>query len=99
MTLETVEAMNVALPVLMAAAANRRDALFGTGVTYSPKVFIPLTMLCRDRCGYCTFAKAPARLDAAYLEIEQVLAIARLGAERGCTEALFSLGERPELRY
>ena len=99
MTLETVEAMNVALPVLMAAAANRRDALFGTGVTYSPKVFIPLTMLCRDRCGYCTFAKAPARLDAAYLEIEQVLAIARLGAERGCTEALFTLGERPELRY
>ena len=61
MTLEPVEAMNVALPVLMAAAANRRDALFGTGVTYSPKVFIPLTMLCRDRCGYCTFAKAPAR--------------------------------------
>jgi len=99
MTLETSEAMSASLPVLMAAAANRRDALFGSLISYSPKVFIPLTMLCRDRCGYCTFAKAPARLDAAYLEIEQVLAIARLGAERGCTEALFTLGERPELRY
>jgi FO synthase len=62
-------------------------------------VFIPLTQLCRDRCGYCTFARPPARLDAAYLSPEQVLDIARAGAEAGCHEALFTLGERPELRW
>ena len=67
--------------------------------TFSPKVFIPLTMLCRDRCGYCTFAKPPARLAAAYLTADEVLAIARAGAAAGCHEALFTLGERPELRY
>jgi FO synthase len=76
-----------------------RDARWGRRVTFSPKVFIPLTMLCRDRCGYCTFAQPPARLDAPYLEPDQVLAIARAGARRGCHEALFTLGERPELRY
>jgi len=68
-------------------------------VTYSPKVFIPLPMLCRDRCGYCTFAQPPARLAAPYLTPDQVLDIARRGAEVGCHEALFTLGERPELRY
>ena len=68
-------------------------------MTYSPKVFIPLTMLCRDRCGYCTFAKAPARVTSPYLLPEEVLAIARAGEEAGCHEALFTLGERPELRY
>jgi FO synthase len=68
-------------------------------VTFSPKVFIPLTMLCRDRCGYCTFAKAPARLAAPYLSPEEVLAVAAAGREAGCHEALFTLGERPELRY
>ncbi len=68
-------------------------------MTYSPKVFIPLTMLCRDRCGYCTFAKAPARLASPYLSPDEVLAIARAGAAAGCAEALFTLGERPELRY
>ena len=68
-------------------------------MTYSPKVFIPLTMLCRDRCGYCTFAKAPARLTSPYLTPEEVLSIARAGQEAGCHEALFTLGERPELRY
>jgi FO synthase len=68
-------------------------------VTYSPKVFIPLTMLCRDKCGYCTFAQPPARLDTPYLEPDDVLAIAREGAELGCHEALFTLGEKPELRY
>ena len=67
--------------------------------TYSPKVFIPLTELCRDRCGYCTFAKAPAHLDAPYLTIDQVVEIATRGERAGCTEALFTLGERPELRY
>ncbi len=80
-------------------AARRRDAAFGTRVTYSPKVFIPLTMLCRDRCGYCTFAKPPARLDAPYLTPDEVLKIARRGAELGCHEALFTLGEAPEARY
>jgi FO synthase len=71
----------------------------GTRITFSPKVFIPLTMLCNDRCGYCTFAQPPARLDAPYLTPEQVLAIASRGAAVGCKEALFTLGERPELRY
>ncbi|MFN8036269.1 MAG: 5-amino-6-(D-ribitylamino)uracil--L-tyrosine 4-hydroxyphenyl transferase CofH [Acidimicrobiia bacterium] len=83
----------------MARAASRRDGFHGDRVTFSPKVFIPLTMLCRDRCGYCTFAKAPAHLDAPYLGLEQVLAIARHGAAMGCHEALFTLGEAPEDRY
>jgi hypothetical protein len=68
-------------------------------VTYSPKVFIPLTMLCRDRCGYCTFAKAPARLDSPYLTPDEVLAIAVAGARAGCHEALITRGEAPEARY
>ena len=68
-------------------------------ITYSPKVFIPLTQLCRDRCGYCTFAQAPAHLPSAYLPIEEVLAVARAGAEAGCHEALITLGEAPEDRY
>jgi len=87
------------LPDLLAAAAERRDRSSGTRVTFSPKVFLPLTRLCRDRCGYCTFATAPARLDRPYLTPDEVLAIARAGAEAGCHEALFTLGERPELRY
>jgi len=84
---------------LFAEARRIRDFHHGNRVTYSPKVFIPLTMLCRDRCGYCTFAQPPARLDAPYLTPDQVLDIARRGAEVGCHEALFTLGERPELRY
>ncbi len=84
---------------LLARAAARRDAAFGNRVTYSPKVFIPLTMLCSDRCGYCTFAQPPARLEHPYLGLDEVLALARAGAEAGCHEALFTLGERPELRY
>ncbi|MFA7323961.1 MAG: 5-amino-6-(D-ribitylamino)uracil--L-tyrosine 4-hydroxyphenyl transferase CofH [Candidatus Nanopelagicales bacterium] len=67
-------------------------------VTYSPKVFIPLTTLCRDRCGYCTFAQSPAHV-APFLTLDEVLAIARAGAEVGCHEALFTLGEAPEDRY
>ena len=70
-----------------------------TAITYSPKVFIPLTMLCRDRCGYCTFAQSPAHLPAPYLSIDEVVEIARQGAEAGCHEALFTLGEFPEERY
>jgi 7,8-didemethyl-8-hydroxy-5-deazariboflavin synthase CofH subunit/7,8-didemethyl-8-hydroxy-5-deazariboflavin synthase CofG subunit len=85
---------------LLAEARRIRDLHHGTRVTYSPKVFIPLTMLCRDHCGYCTFAKPPARLGAAaYLDPGQVLEIARAGAAAGCSEALFTLGERPEERY
>src|SRR3954453_4262288 len=84
---------------LMARARAIRDEAHGTRVTFSPKVFIPLTMLCRDKCGYCTFAQPPARLESPYLSPEQVLAIARKGAAAGCHEALFTLGERPEERY
>ena len=83
----------------MREARAIRDKQFGTRVTFSPKVFIPLTMLCRDKCGYCTFAQPPARLENPYLSPEQVLAIAKQGAKVGCHEALFTLGERPELRY
>ncbi len=71
----------------------------GFQATYSPKVFIPLTKLCRDRCGYCTFAQAPARVTSPYLALDEVMAIAQDGLAAGCTEALFTLGERPELRY
>jgi len=84
---------------LRAAARSIRDTHHGGRITYSPKVFIPLTMLCQDRCGYCTFAQPPARLESPYLSTDEVLAIARRGAEAGCHEALFTLGERPELRY
>ena len=68
-------------------------------ITYSPKVFLPLTMLCRDRCGYCTFAQSPAHLESPFMPLADVLAIARAGAEQGCHEALFTLGEAPEDRY
>ena len=84
---------------LMAEAARLRDSAHGARLTFSPKVFIPLTMLCRDRCGYCTFAKPPAHLEAPYLSLDEVLAIARRGAALGCHEALFTLGEAPEDRY
>jgi 7,8-didemethyl-8-hydroxy-5-deazariboflavin synthase CofH subunit/7,8-didemethyl-8-hydroxy-5-deazariboflavin synthase CofG subunit len=91
--------LDLPLDELMAEARRVRDAGTGTRVTYSPKVFIPLTMLCRDRCGYCTFAQPPARVESPYLTPDQVLAIARAGAVAGCHEALFTLGERPEERY
>jgi FO synthase len=96
---ETHPLLALPLDELLARARAVRDERTGTRITYSPKVFIPLTMLCRDRCGYCTFAQPPARLEAPYLTPEQVLAIARSGADAGCHEALFTLGERPELRY
>src|SRR5256885_1127998 len=91
----------VAAPLeeVLTAAGLVRARAHGSRVTYSPKVFIPLTRLCRDRCEYCTFATAPARLSAAYLALPEVLAIARAGADAGCHEALFTLGERPEERY
>src|SRR3954465_1061278 len=84
---------------LLRTARHVRDSAFGRRVTYSPKVFSPLTMLCRDKCGYCTFAQPPARLAAPYLSPDDVLAIPRRGAAAGCHEALFTLGERPEDRY
>src|SRR5437588_2687062 len=87
------------LDELLLQAAATRDSATGRRITYSPKVFVPLTQLCRDRCGYCTFAQPPARLDSPYLSPDEVLAIARHGDEAGCHEALFTLGERPELRY
>src|SRR5438128_12065915 len=93
------ELLHAPLAELMAEAARLRDRSHGARVTFSPKVFIPLTMLCRDRCGYCTFAKPPARLEAPFLELDAVLDIARRGASVGCHEALFTLGEAPEARY
>ncbi|HEY7135002.1 MAG TPA: 5-amino-6-(D-ribitylamino)uracil--L-tyrosine 4-hydroxyphenyl transferase CofH [Acidimicrobiia bacterium] len=96
---EVQELVRAPVDDLMRDAAALRDEAHGSRITFSPKVFIPLTMLCRDRCGYCTFAKPPARLDAPYLSIDDVLAIARDGAARGCHEALFTLGEAPEDRY
>jgi len=94
-----VELLAAPLDDLLSEARRVRDRRYRTRITFSPKVFIPLTMLCQDRCGYCTFAKPPARLASPYLSPEHVLAIARAGAESGCHEALFTLGERPELRY
>src|SRR5438876_4880191 len=91
--------LDLSLDELLQGAAAVRDETYGTRITYSPKVFIPLTMLCRDKCGYCTFAKAPARVEAPYLTPDRVLEIARAGAAAGCHEALFTLGERPEDRY
>ena len=90
------EILAAPLDDLMAEARVLRR---GHLVTYSPKVFIPLTTLCRDVCGYCTFARPPRRGERAYLPVEEVLEIARAGAAAGCTEALFTLGDKPELRY
>jgi FO synthase len=84
---------------LAPAAFERAREAHGHVVTYSPKVFIPLTKLCRDRCGYCTFAQAPAHVASPYLSLDEVMAVAQAGRDAGCTEALFTLGERPELRY
>src|SRR6266550_6420554 len=84
---------------IMEIAAGLRDLGHGRTVTYSRKVFIPLTMLCRDHCHYCTFAKPPARLDQVFLTPEEVVDIASRGRELGCKEALFTLGDRPEDRY
>ncbi len=87
------------LPALMRAATGLRDAGHGAVISYSRKVFIPLTQLCRDVCHYCTFAHPPRRGEPAYMTPEQVLAVARAGAEAGCREALFTLGDKPERRY
>src|SRR5881398_2435203 len=94
-----MDPLRAPLDELMAAAREVREVGRGTLVTYSPKVFIPLTKLCRDVCHYCTFARPPRRGERAYVSLEEVLAIARAGAAAGCTEALFTLGDKPELRY
>jgi FO synthase len=88
--------LSASLEDLLAESRRLRP---GRLVTYSPKVFVPLTTLCRDVCGYCTFARPPRRGERAYLSEEEVLAIARAGAAAGCREALFTLGDKPELRY
>ncbi|MBN9043480.1 MAG: 7,8-didemethyl-8-hydroxy-5-deazariboflavin synthase [Rhizobiales bacterium 62-47] len=85
-------------PLLQAAAA-RRDFAHGRRVSYSRKVFIPLTQLCRDVCHYCTFAQAPRNNAQPFLSIEQMVEIAAAGKKAGCKEALFTLGDKPELRY
>ncbi len=87
------------LAELLAQARELATAVHGSRVSYSRKVFIPLTRLCRDTCAYCTFATVPSRLPRAFLTPEQVLDIARAGQAAGCREALFTLGDKPELRY
>src|SRR6266496_6021473 len=93
------ELLEAPLGELLEEARALRDEGHGRLVTYSPKVFIPLTKLCRDVCHYCTFARPPRRGEQAYLSIDEVLDIARAGAAVGCHEALFTLGDKPELRY
>ena len=84
---------------LIVASACRRDAAHGAALSYSRKVFIPLTQLCRDVCHYCTFARPPRKHERAYLLPEEALAIAEAGRKAGCKEVLFTLGDKPELRY
>ena len=97
--MDTGEVLSAPLADLLGRAASIRDESHGTRITFSPKVFIPLTHLCRDRCGYCTFAQPPARVQAPFLDRDEVVAIALAGAVAGCHEALFTLGEAPEERY
>jgi FO synthase len=87
------------LDELMAEARAVRDGRSAGIVTYSPKVFVPLTKLCRDVCHYCTFAHPPRRGERAYLTVDEVIDLARAGERAGCREALFTLGDKPELRY
>ncbi len=84
---------------LAALAGELRDRVHGNTITYSRKVFIPLTHLCRDVCHYCTFARTPKKIEQPFMPVDEVLELCREGARRGCQEALFTLGERPELRY
>lgn len=81
------------------AASRKRDLYWGKSISYSRKVFIPLTTMCRNTCGYCTFVKHPGEAGSSFLTLEQVLSIAQEGERLGCKEALFSLGERPERRH
>lgn len=97
--LSLVDLDDVAMGDLCAAASELRDDGKGRILTFSPKVFIPLTRLCRDFCGYCTFRQAPQETENLYRSAEEVLSVAQAGERLGCTEALFTLGERPEQRY
>src|SRR5687767_13512911 len=85
--------------LVVAAAGAVRDETTGPRITYSRKVFIPLTKLCRDACGYCTFAHPPIEGQRAFLTLDEVLAIAKEGEAAGCREALFTLGEKPERKW
>src|SRR5256714_15669137 len=96
---EALELVDCNLASLLRVAARRRDGAHGSIVSYSRKVFIPLTKLCRDVCHYCTFAQPPRGNERAYLSLDEALAIARAGHAAGCKEALFTLGDQPELRY
>ncbi|MCA6063383.1 7,8-didemethyl-8-hydroxy-5-deazariboflavin synthase CofG [Thalassolituus marinus] len=87
------------LHALCESAAQVRDICYGQQLTYSRKVFIPLTNMCRDSCGYCTFVKTPESGQAWYLTPDEVMDIVQRGEQLGCKEALFSLGEKPELKY
>ena len=87
------------LPSMMLAAEELAVSGFGHRVTYSRKVFIPLTHLCRDVCHYCTFARPPGKGERAYMTIDEVVKVAQAGTAAGCKEALFTLGDKPELRY
>ena len=87
------------LAALLDCAAALRDRGHPDLVTYSRKVFIPLTHLCRDVCHYCTFARPPRRGEAVFMTPDEVLQVAKAGAAAGCKEALFTLGDKPELRY
>ncbi|MEM8491843.1 MAG: 5-amino-6-(D-ribitylamino)uracil--L-tyrosine 4-hydroxyphenyl transferase CofH [Pseudomonadota bacterium] len=100
-TLQEAIELGERLPLteLAARAARIRDLGYGRNLSYSPKVFIPLTELCRDVCHYCTFAKNPRDLRSPFLELNEVVRIAKEGEKAGCKEALFTLGEKPELRY
>ncbi|MED5473655.1 MAG: 5-amino-6-(D-ribitylamino)uracil--L-tyrosine 4-hydroxyphenyl transferase CofH [Pseudomonadota bacterium] len=101
--LSSVDALSLAeskdFAALLELAERLRDQGFGRNITYSKKVFIPLTQLCRDVCHYCTFSQPPRNLRQAFLSPEQVLEIANQGKRAGCKEALFTLGDKPELRY
>ncbi|HQW08212.1 MAG TPA: 7,8-didemethyl-8-hydroxy-5-deazariboflavin synthase CofG, partial [Steroidobacteraceae bacterium] len=92
-------AANWPLERLLDSAASLRDEGWGNVVTYSPKVFIPLTELCRDVCHYCTYAKTPRHVHEPFLPAEKVLELAHAGRRAGCREALFTLGDKPEQRY
>ncbi|MFL2668539.1 MAG: radical SAM protein, partial [Alphaproteobacteria bacterium] len=98
-TISTDYLLNASLSELLARAARLRDLGHTDRLSYSRKVFIPLTRLCRDSCSYCTFATTPSHLPNPYLLPDEVLKIARDGKAADCKEALFTLGDKPELRY
>src|SRR5471032_728031 len=97
--MDRADLLSLPLEDLCAEARQLRDERAGGLVTYSPKVFIPLTKLCRDVCHYCTFAAPPRRGERAYMTIDEVVEITAAGAAAGCREVLFTLGDKPELRY